>query len=86
MPVPIQDLDFQYHMSWFFFFIFNDLKLEVIVCFVEIGGIVDHYYLMAMKLEFVASLQSMQQALRRKSKDKLAQNQDNIHVLIDLFR
>jgi hypothetical protein len=41
---------------------------------------------MAIKLEFVASLQSMQQALRRKSKDKLAQNQDNIHVLIDLFR
>jgi hypothetical protein len=40
-----QDLDFQLHMSrcfFCFFYMFNDLKWEVIVRFVDIGGIVDH--------------------------------------------
>jgi hypothetical protein len=27
------------------FFMFNDLRRDVIVCFVDIGGIVDHHYL-----------------------------------------
>jgi hypothetical protein len=38
-----QDLDFQFHMSWSFFLLFNCLKREVVVCFVDIGGIVDHH-------------------------------------------
>jgi len=28
-----------------FFFVFNELGQEVIACFVDIGGIVDHHYL-----------------------------------------
>jgi len=36
-----QDLDFQHHMLWSFFFI-NKLRCEVIVCFVDIDGTVDH--------------------------------------------
>jgi hypothetical protein len=36
VPVPSQDPDFKNHM-------FNDLRWEVIVCFIYIGGIVDHH-------------------------------------------
>ena len=42
MPVPSQDLDFQCHMSWFFFCV---QWWEVVVLFVDIGGIVDHHCL-----------------------------------------
>jgi hypothetical protein len=28
-----------------FFFVFIDFKLEMIVCFVDTGGIVDHHYI-----------------------------------------
>jgi hypothetical protein len=31
-------------MSWFFF-MFIELRREMIACFVDIGGIVDHNYL-----------------------------------------
>ena len=41
LPVPDQELDFQCHMSWSFF-VFNGLRWEVIIHFVDIGGIV--YY------------------------------------------
>jgi len=43
-PVSSQDLDFQRHMSWVIF-MFNDLRLEVIVCFVDIGNIVHQHCL-----------------------------------------
>ena len=43
MLAPIQDLDFKHHISCFF--VFSELRSEVIVCFVDIGGIVDHHYL-----------------------------------------
>ena len=42
--VPNHDLDFQGHMSCTFF-MFNDLRWEVVVCFTEIGGIVDNHVL-----------------------------------------
>jgi hypothetical protein len=42
--VQSQDLDFQHHMSWSFL-MFNEFRGEVIVRFVDIGGIVDHHYL-----------------------------------------
>ena len=45
VPVPSKDMDFQRHMSWYFFFIFvYDLKWGVIVCFVDTGEIVDHHF------------------------------------------
>jgi hypothetical protein len=37
-----RDLDFQRHMSWYFYV---QLRWEIIVCFVVIGGIDDHRYL-----------------------------------------
>ena len=46
VPVPSQELDFQRHMSWsFLFFVFNELRREVIVRFVDISWIVDHHSL-----------------------------------------
>ena len=36
--------DFQHHKSWYFF-VFSDLRQEVVVRFVDIGGIVDHHRL-----------------------------------------
>ena len=39
VPVPSQDLDFQRQMSWFFF-VFNGLWWDEVVCFVDIGGII----------------------------------------------
>ena len=44
VPVPSQDLDFHWHMSWDLF-LFNVLRWEVVVCFVDIAGIVNHPYL-----------------------------------------
>ena len=41
VPVPDQDLDVQRHRSWSFF-VFSELRWEVLVRFVDIGGIVDH--------------------------------------------
>jgi hypothetical protein len=47
--VPLEDkgyfhsLDFQPHIYIVVFFIFNDLRREMIVRFVDIGGIVDHH-------------------------------------------
>lgn len=41
MPVLSQDLDFQHHMSWHFF-VLNDLRKEVVFCFVVIGRIIEH--------------------------------------------
>jgi hypothetical protein len=40
---PNQDLDFQHFICVMFFFMFNDLRWQVIVCFVDIGGIVGHH-------------------------------------------
>ena len=37
-----QEQDFQRHLSSSFF-VFNQLWLEMIVCVVDIGGIVDHH-------------------------------------------
>ena len=45
MSVPNQDLDFQLHMSWSFCVHQVQLKGEVVVSFVDIGGIVDHHCL-----------------------------------------
>ena len=55
MSVSSQDLDFHCYMSWSFF-MFNELKWEVIVCFVDIGRIVDHYCLTSFWYCFLASL------------------------------
>jgi hypothetical protein len=41
VPVPSQDLDLQCHMSSFF--MFSELRWEVIVHFVDIGEIDDHH-------------------------------------------
>jgi hypothetical protein len=40
-----QDLDLQRHMSWLFCVQWVQLRWEVIVCFVDIGGIDDHHCL-----------------------------------------
>jgi tRNA pseudouridine-54 N-methylase len=45
VPVPCQDLDFQHHMTLSFFFVFIELRRDVIVCFVVNGGIDDHHCL-----------------------------------------
>jgi hypothetical protein len=45
MPVLSQNLDFQCHISWSPLFVLSKLRLEVIVNFVDIGGIVDHHCL-----------------------------------------
>jgi hypothetical protein len=42
VPVPRQYLDFQRYMSWSLFWLVI-LRSEVIVCFVDIDGIVDHH-------------------------------------------
>ena len=36
VSIPSQELDFQRHMLWYFFFTFNDLRREVNVWFVFI--------------------------------------------------
>ena len=43
MPAPRLNLVFKHYKSWFFFsfFLFSELRLEVIVRFDDIGGIVD---------------------------------------------
>jgi hypothetical protein len=43
VPVSNQDLEFQLHMSWPF--VLSELWRELIVCFVDIGGIDDHHCL-----------------------------------------
>lgn len=43
VPVPGQDLDFQRHSV--VFFVFDVLRPEVFVRFVDASGIVDHYNL-----------------------------------------
>ena len=43
--VPSQDLDFQRRMAWSFLFVFSELRWEVIVCFVNISGMVAHHCL-----------------------------------------
>ena len=45
VPVLSQDLDFQRHMSWSFCVQLVQLRSEVIVCFVDIGGIDDYHCL-----------------------------------------
>jgi len=40
VPVPSQDMDFQQHMSWSFV-LFIELRRDVIVRFLDIGGIDD---------------------------------------------
>jgi len=40
--VPFQDLDFYHHISWSLFFVLNEFRLEVVVCFVDIAGIVNY--------------------------------------------
>ena len=42
VPVPSQYLDFQRYMSWSLLWLVI-LRLELIVCFVDIDGIVDHH-------------------------------------------
>jgi len=42
--VPSQILDFKRHISTFLFCLFNCLGWEVVVCFVDIDGIVDHHH------------------------------------------
>ena len=44
MHVQRQDLDFQRRITWYFF-IFSELRWEVIVRSADIGGIVDHHCL-----------------------------------------
>ena len=44
VSVPSQDLDFQHHMSCLFL-VFSERRWKVFVCFVDIGGIVDHHCL-----------------------------------------
>ena len=39
VPVRRQDINFHHNMSWSFF-VFNGLRWEMIVCFVDIGGII----------------------------------------------
>ena len=39
-----KDLDFQLHMSWYFFLSLFMIFSSVIVCFVDTGGIVDHHF------------------------------------------
>ena len=43
VPVLCQDLDFQRHMSWSFCFVFTELRRDVVVRCVDIGGIPDHH-------------------------------------------
>jgi hypothetical protein len=43
VSVPRYDLGFQGHMSWSLF-VFNYMRREVVVSFVDIGGIVDHLF------------------------------------------
>ena len=42
MPVQSLYLDFQRHL-FHGLFVFNDLRRDVVVCFVDIGVIVDHH-------------------------------------------
>ena len=42
MPVQSLHLDCQRHL-FHGLFVFNDLRSDVVVCFVDIGGIVDHH-------------------------------------------
>jgi hypothetical protein len=42
VPVPSQYLDFQRYMSWSLLWLVI-LRLELIVCFVDIDGIVDYH-------------------------------------------
>jgi hypothetical protein len=44
VPAPTQDIDFQRHIL-LLYFMFNDLRWEVIVRFVDICVIVDNYCL-----------------------------------------
>jgi hypothetical protein len=44
LHVRNQELDFQCYMSWSFFML-KDLRFEMIVRFLDIGGIIDHHCL-----------------------------------------
>ena len=48
---PKLGLDFQRHMPWSFF-VFRELRWEVIVRFVDIGGLVDHHCLNFLFITF----------------------------------
>ena len=50
VPVPSQYLDFQRYMSWSLLWLVI-LRSEVIVCFVDIDGIVDYH---GIHLHFIA--------------------------------
>ena len=49
-------LDFQRHMSWYFFFMFNDLRRLLTVRFVVIGG---SYDLSSLTIQSNLSMQSL---------------------------
>jgi hypothetical protein len=44
MPVPSHEVDFQRYMPWYCF-VFSELRRELVVHFVDIGGIVDNHCL-----------------------------------------
>ena len=46
-----QDLDFLHHMSWSLL-VFNELRWQVVVRFVDIGGIDDHH---CLNLHFITN-------------------------------
>ena len=46
VPVPVKDLDLHHFMLWSFLHsMISGERYNVIVCFVDIGGIVHHHYL-----------------------------------------
>ena len=42
------------------FFVINDLKWEVFIRFVDIGGIVDHYHINFLSITFVVKVTELQ--------------------------
>ena len=48
VPIPNQELDFLRQMSWYFLFVFNELRWEVIVRLVDIGGFIGHHCLISV--------------------------------------
>ena len=57
MPVQSQDLDFQHHIL-LSFFVLNELLREMIVLFVDIGGIDDQHFLKLARAIFLKSDQT----------------------------
>ena len=60
VPVPSQDLNFERHMSWSFF-VLSEWRGEMIVGFVDIGGIVDHHCLNFLFIRYLWSVLDIQQ-------------------------